>query len=226
VSESVVWGGYPATGILTRFLPSAFQVNQTNLQMSCWRDIVSGIDYIPLAFNSVARKVIHMSFHEKSAWACLVGIGVVYVPYFTVVLRFPMAALGLFGLSAIALVVILVVFHTVNAIATKSIRSHGEAPPVDELDQRIELKAAKWAGFVLSIAVLSWIIIAMYSAPVIGASAAEQGKLAGNEISGLNFAIPVFSAMVAVHWLFAGFVIANMAYYGGIVLGYRRIASA
>jgi hypothetical protein len=50
--------------------------------------------------------------------------------------------------------------------------------------------------------------------------------LAGNEISGLDFAIPVFSAMVAVHWLFAGFVIANMAYYGGIVLGYRRIAGA
>lgn len=167
-----------------------------------------------------------MSFHEKSAWACLVGIGVVYVPYFTVVLRFPMAALGLFGVSAIALVAILVVFHTVNAIATKSIRSHGESPPVDELDQRIELKAAKWAGFALSIAVLSWITIAMYSAPVISASTAEQGKLAGNEISGLNFAIPVFSAMVAVHWLFAGFVIANMAYYGGIVWGYRRIASA
>ena len=66
----------------------------------------------------------------------------------------------------------------------------------------------------------------MYSALLIGAGAAEQGRLAGNEISGLNFAIPVFSAMVAVHWLFAGFVIANMAYYGGIVLGYRRIASA
>ena len=67
---------------------------------------MSGTDCIPLAFNSVARKVIHMSFHEKSAWACLVGIGVVYVPYFTVVLRFPMAALGLFGLSAIAIVAI------------------------------------------------------------------------------------------------------------------------
>lgn len=167
-----------------------------------------------------------MSFHEKSAWACLVGIGVVYVPYFTVVLRFPMAALGLFWLSAIALVAILIVFHAVNAIATKSIRSHGEVPPVDELDQCIELKAAKWAGFVLSIAVVAWIFIAMYSAPVIGGSAAAQGKLAGNDNSTLNLAIPVISAMVAVQWLFAGFVIANMTYYGGIVLGYRRIASA
>lgn len=167
-----------------------------------------------------------MSFHEKCAWACLVGISVVYIPYFSVVLRFPMAALGLFWLSAIVLVAILVVFHTVNAIATKSIRSKGEVPPVDELDRSIELKAAKWAGFVLSIAVLTWIILALYSVPVIGGSVAEQARLAGNEISPVNFAIPVFSAMVAVHWLFAGFVIANLAYYGGIVLGYRRIASA
>jgi hypothetical protein len=29
-----------------------------------------------------------------------------------------------------------------------------------------------------------------------------------------------------VHWLFAGFVFANVAYYGVIVLGYRRLAGA
>jgi hypothetical protein len=166
-----------------------------------------------------------MSFHEKSAWACLVGIGSVYIPYFAVVFRSPMAALGLFWLSAIALVAMLVVFHTVNAIATKWIRSSGEVPPVDELDQRIELKAAKWAGLVLSVAVLTWIIIVMYLAPMMGGRAVEQGALSGNEVSTLNFALPVYSAMVAVHWLFAGFVFANMAYYGGIVFGYRRIAS-
>jgi hypothetical protein len=34
------------------------------------------------------------------------------------------------------------------------------------------------------------------------------------------------NAMGAVHWLFAGFVIANVAYYGGIVVGYRRLACA
>lgn len=168
-----------------------------------------------------------MSFHEKSAWACLVAIGVVYVPYFTVVLRFPMAALGLFWLATAGLMAILVVFHTVNAIVTKSIRSSGKVPPVDELDQRIELRAAKWAGFVLSVEVLTWILIAMYSAPVIGGgNALEQVKLAGTEMSLSHFSIPVFTAMVAVHWLFAGFVVANVAYYGGIVLRYRRIAGA
>ncbi|MBM3845754.1 MAG: hypothetical protein FJ405_05640 [Verrucomicrobia bacterium] len=167
-----------------------------------------------------------MSFHEKSAWACLVGIVVAYVPYFTVVLRFPMAAIGLFWLAAIVLSAVLVVFHIVNAIATKSIRSRGEVPPLDELDQSIELKASKWAGLVLSIAVVTWILVATYSALLVGGSALEQAKLAGSEVSTSAFSISVFSAMVAIHWLFAGFVIANVAYYGGIVWGYRRIASA
>ena len=109
-----------------------------------------------------------MSFHEKSALACLISICCIYVPYFVLVFRFPMAAIGLFGVSAIGLVALLAAFHIVNAIATRSIRTTGKVPPIDELDQRIELKAAKWAGFVF----------------------------------------------------------ANIAYYGGIVFGYRRIASA
>lgn len=167
-----------------------------------------------------------MSFHEKSAWACLVGIVVVYVPYFTVVLRFPMAALGLFWLAAIVLSAVLVVFHIVNAIATKSIRTRGEVPPVDELDHSIELNASKWAGFVLSLSVVTWILIATYSMLLVGGTALEQAKLAGSEISTSAFSVSVFSAMVAIHWLFAGFVSANVVYYGGIIWGYRRIAGA
>ncbi len=167
-----------------------------------------------------------MSFHEKSALACLISIGCVYFPYFVVVFRFPMAALGLFWVSAAALVVLLTVFHIANGIATRSIRTTGEVPPVDELDQKIELKAAKWAGFILAFAVATWILIAMYSIPAIGSGVFEQAKAIGNEVSPFNFAIPVFTAMAALHWLFAGFVLANIAYYGGIVIGYRRLASA
>ena len=70
-----------------------------------------------------------------------------------------------------------------------------------------------------------YVEVASLGFPANGGGVAEQAKLAGNEISNLNFAIPVFSAMVAIHWLFAAFVIANVAYFGGIVLGYRRIAS-
>ena len=51
-----------------------------------------------------------MSFHEKSALACLISIVLVYVPYFFFVFRFPMAALGLFWVSALGLVALLAVF--------------------------------------------------------------------------------------------------------------------
>jgi hypothetical protein len=167
-----------------------------------------------------------MSFHEKSALACLISIGFVYVPYFVFVFRFPMATLGLFWVSAIGLVALLTAFHIVNAIATRSIRTTGEIPPVDELDHKIELKAAKWAGFILAFAVVTWILVAMYSIPVIGNRILEQEQATSSEVSPSSYAIPMFTAMVAVNWLFAGFVFANIAYYGGIVFGYRRVASA
>ncbi|MFV9505959.1 MAG: hypothetical protein AB4911_15515 [Oscillochloridaceae bacterium umkhey_bin13] len=156
-----------------------------------------------------------MSFHEKSALACFISICLVYVPYFMLVFRFPMAALGLFWVSAVGLVALLTGFHIVNALATRSIRTSGGVPPVDELDQRIELKAAKWAGFILAFAVTTWILVAMYALPVLS-----------NGVSPSSYAIPMVTAMTAVHWLFAGFVLANIVYYGGIVFGYRRIASA
>jgi hypothetical protein len=167
-----------------------------------------------------------MSFHEKSALACLFSIGLVYVPYFVFVFRFPMATLGLFWVSAIGLVALLTAFHIVNAIATRSIRTTGEVPPVDELDHKIELKAAKWAGFILAFAVVTWILVAMYSIPLMGSSILEQEQAMSSEVSPSGYAIPMFRAMEAVNWLFAGFVLANIAYYGGIVFGYRRVASA
>lgn len=167
-----------------------------------------------------------MGFHEKSAWACLISIGLVYVPYFAVVLKHPMAALGLFVLAAIALVVLLVTFHIVNAVATRSIRTTGDTPQVDELDQRIELHAAKWAGFGLAAAVLAWILLIAMLLPVAGVDTIKQLATTGVEASPADFAVPVFSAMAAVQWLFGAFVLANVVYYGGIVIGYRRLAGA
>jgi hypothetical protein len=167
-----------------------------------------------------------MSFHEKSAWACFVSICCLYVPYFFVVFRYPMAALGLIWVSAIALAVLLIVFHIVNAIATRSIRTTGEVPPLDELDQKIELTAAKWAGLILALAVVAWILVAMYAIPALGSAALEPTSAAARDVSPSSYTVPMFTAMSAVHWLFAGFVISNIAYYGGIVFGYRRIAGA
>jgi len=167
-----------------------------------------------------------MSFHEKSALVCLVSISLIYGPYFVVVSRFPMASLGLFWVAAGGLVMVLTLFHIANALATRSIRTTGNVPSADELDQRIELKASKGAGFILAFAVMSWILYAMYTIPVVGQSVREEGLAGGVELSPFNFVLPVFTAMLAVQWLFAGFVVANLVYYGGIVIGYRRLASA
>lgn len=156
-----------------------------------------------------------MSFHEKSAWACLISLAVVYVPYFWLVLRFPMAAIGLFWVSTLVLAVLLTAFHVVNALATRSIRS-GRMDPVDELDERIELQAAKWAGLILGIAILTWVIIAMCSIVEMGAGAGLAATTA----------VPKLTAMAAVQWLFASFVLANAVYYGAIVFRYRRLAVA
>lgn len=161
-----------------------------------------------------------MSFHEKSALACLISISLVYVPYFFFVFRFPMAAIGLFWVSALGLVALLAVFHVVNAIATRAIRTTGKVPPVDELDQKIELKAAKWAGFILAFATLTWILLAMYSIPVIGSNVLAQTAAPRSEVL-----FSMFTAMAAVQWLFAAFVVANVAYYGGIVFRYRRLSA-
>ena len=152
-----------------------------------------------------------MSFHEKSAWACLIAIAAVYVPYFFLVLRFPMAAVGLFWVSAVVLAVLLIAFHIVNAIVTRSIRTTGRVPPVDELDEKIELHAAKWAGLILGAGILTWVIVAMSSMLALGTEMRT---------------VPMFMAMSAVQWLFAVFVLANAVYYGAIVFRYRSLAVA
>ena len=166
-----------------------------------------------------------MGFHEKSAWACLVAVVLVFVPYFVMVFRYPMAFVGLFVLAVVGLIALLTIFHIVNSLVTASIRKTGETPPHDELDRTIELRAAKLSGIVLGVVVVVWSIIAMYGAPTIGVLEIANAAAAGGvENDASQFAIPVLSALTAIHVLFAGFVAANVAYYGTIVAGYRRLA--
>lgn len=154
-----------------------------------------------------------MNFHEKSAWACLLSIVVVYVPYFLLVFQYPIASIGFFVLAVVALSVLLTAFHIINAIVTPSMHKTGDAPAQDELDRMIELRAAKLSGIVLSVAVMAWcIIIAMFVLPALGIS--EQTA---------TFAIPVMQALTGIQLLFAGFVVANLVYYGTIVASYRRV---
>jgi hypothetical protein len=70
---------------------------------------MSGLHYIPSVIFYGCFGGSGMSFHEKSALACLISICCVYVPYFFLVFRFPMAALGLFWVAAIGLAALLAV---------------------------------------------------------------------------------------------------------------------
>lgn len=155
-----------------------------------------------------------MGYIERNAWACGIAIALVYTPYLYVVLQWPLAALGLFWAAAGAVVVLLVIFHIGNAVADRNIRRTGTTPPLDERDWRIERSAARWAGFVLGAAVLAWTAIQIVALPVAAIAPAEVGAARAS--------LPLDVAMTAVHWLFAGFVVANLVYYAGIVIGYRR----
>lgn len=165
-----------------------------------------------------------MGFREKNAGICGLSILMVFTPYFWFVFPYPMAHVALFSIAVFCLVAILVGFHIVNAVATPSIRKSGDVPVADELDRFIEFRAAKSAGIVLAVAVLSWSIAAMVGVPIQGVAkvVASQSE---NPVSELDFAIPVIKAMRWVHLLFAGFVLSNLVYYAKIVIGYRRLSN-
>lgn len=123
----------------------------------------------------------------------------------------------------VILVVFLTAFHVVNAIASPSIRKTGDVPPLDELDRLIEFRAAKISGFVLGVAVISWCLVTAIGAPALGMQ--ELAERATADVAGsANFSIPVTYVLLAIHALFAGFVLANIVYYGSIVFAYRRLA--
>lgn len=165
-----------------------------------------------------------MSFHEKSAWACLLGILLVFVPYFYVVFQYPLAFVGLFAVAVAALCLFLIVFHTLNAIMSPSIRKSGDAPKRDELDRMIELQAAKISGIVLGVVVIAWCLLAMLGGPILGIRQIAAAKAATDSLATPEqFAIPLGSALMAIHTMFAGFVVANLVYYGSLIVGYRRL---
>lgn len=165
-----------------------------------------------------------MGFQERNAWACGCFTLAAFTPYFWLVFGNPMAYATLFTIAVFGLVVLLIGFHSVNSMASDSIRKSGDVPAQDELDRIIEFRAAKLAGIVLATVVLIWAIAAMVGVPAEGfantATASSEGVANASD-----FAIPATKVMCWVHLLFAGFVISNVTYYGGIVAGYRRLTN-
>ncbi len=163
-----------------------------------------------------------MSFHEKSAWVCLVAIVLVFGPYLVVVVQQPLA-FGLLPVAVIILSMVLTAFHGVNAIMTRSIRQTGDTPPHDELDRLIELRASKRAGVVLAVAVMGWCLLAMLLAPILSSDGLAPGTTPDTAPTLAQLRVPMRQVLTAIHVLFAGFVIANTVYYGSIVASYRRL---
>ncbi len=86
------------------------------------------------------------------------------------------------------------------------------------MDRAIELKAAKLSGILLAVLVMSWCLVAMVWALTVGVKAASAVE------AGAGLVIPLRQALIGVHLLFAGFVVANVVYYALIVASYRRLA--
>ena len=162
-----------------------------------------------------------MGFREKNAWICGVSILVVFAPYFYFSLRNPVEHIFIFFLTMLGLVLLLAGFHAINAITTKSIRDSGNAPPLDELDNLIELRASKWGGIVLAALVLIWSVVAMVSVPIEELTNATALPLTSGPLEDLDFKISAAQAMIWINLLFAGFVFSSLVYYGKIIASYR-----
>ena len=163
-----------------------------------------------------------MSFHEKSAWACIAALLIVFVPYFFYVFQYPMAYVGLFVVAVVVLSVLLIGFHGFNALFSPSLRKSGSPPDLDERDKSIEIKAAKVSGILLGILVMCWCLNAMCGIPIAATINFQNGYSEGSAASLNHFSIPAFKALLWVHALFAAFVFANLSYYAMIVYAYRR----
>ena len=162
-----------------------------------------------------------MAFHEKNAWACLLSLLLVFVPYFIFVLRNPVAYIWLFVLAVVVLAGLLTAFNVINASIFAVNSKSGELTQLDERDKSIEVRAAKISGVVLGFAVVTWCLNTMIGIPIIGKrELAENGVANGQSLS--DFSIPAETVLTAIHLLFAGFVIANVVYYLAIIVGYRR----
>jgi len=150
-----------------------------------------------------------MSFHHKSAWACLVSTALIWGAYFALVLSGPADQSGLalpVGVAAIILqTLILIGSHVVFAVIDRG------DDRFDERDRSIAQRSGNWAGLILSIGVFFCIVflpmreVALYMDP--------PGRLATGVLAG-----PFTTGIVLLLW----FVLSELVHYSAQVVLYRR----
>ena len=142
-----------------------------------------------------------MSFREKSAWACLVTTGVVFIPYFTFIFQLASKGelilprvIGAFIAAVLAQIVLSSVYMTVIALSTRQ-------EPRDERDLAIQNRAFRSAHWVLVVAL--WLLV-----------------LGGVMLT------PVFPKLISVAFVgqlaLLSFVLSELVHYATLVYYYRR----
>ena len=160
-----------------------------------------------------------MTLHEKSAWVSVGAILLLYIPYFIDVNAQPMESLYRFWGVGIGMAVIMVLFHTIDAIIHAIQKRGGALQLVDELDRAIQHNATTVSSAMLAVVVVAWVIVMMYALPMLGVSVEETTS----DQTERYVAWSIQQIMRAVQWLFAGFVLSNLVFYCMVIVQYRRL---
>ncbi len=127
-----------------------------------------------------------MAFGEKSAWAVLAAVIIVYGWYATVVVGWgsgptpvdDVVYQPLLITVTVPLVILLALFHAAIAIARPK-----EAGQHDERDRIFEMRAEAWGGLALGIGVFAVLCLAMISASSFWVAHAALGALVLAELA-------------------------------------------
>jgi hypothetical protein len=171
----------------------------------------------------ILKGVISMSFHEKNAWFCVLALLLVFIPYFVLVHQTPVASIIFLIVSVVFLAVLLGGFHLINSlVCAAKTGANGESQALDERDKIFELKATKLSAIVLGSFTITWCLNAFLQIPWQGFANMELAPAADPPLS--TFSISSMDALWWVQVLFAGVVVANLAYYTSLIFQYRRAA--
>ena len=150
-----------------------------------------------------------MSFHERSAWACLLSTVLIWGLYFgALVAASPEAS----GVSVPALVAAIVLQTVVLIVAHIAFRIAGDADDTfDERDRTIALRSGHWAGVFLSVGVM--LCIVLFPMREIAERMNPPGRLAEGLLAG-----PFVTGNILLFW----FVLSEVLHFGAQVVLYRR----
>ena len=150
-----------------------------------------------------------MSFHERSAWACLLSTALIWGLYFGAI--FIVSGPGMWVslpalIAAIALqTIVLIVAHIAFRVGAQG------DDTFDERDRTIARRSGHWAGIFLSVGVM--LCVVLFPMREIASRMDPPGQLATGWLAG-----PFVTGNVLLLW----FVLSEIVHFGAQVVLYRR----